>query len=52
MLGMGREGPGSRVGSWTPRASVPSYGSVWEGAVHKVCHAPEGGGGLRKCDSL
>ena len=22
------------------------------GAVHKVCHAPEGGGGLRKCDSL
>ena len=22
------------------------------GAVHKVCHAPGGGGGLRKCDSL
>ena len=22
------------------------------GAVHKVCHAPEGGGGLKKCDSL
>ena len=22
------------------------------GAVHKVCHAPIGGGGLRKCDSL
>ena len=25
--------------------------SRW-GAVRKVCHAPEGGGGLRKCDSL
>ena len=33
-LGMGREDPGSRVRSWTPCTSIPSYGSVPKPSCH------------------
>ena len=60
-----REAP---EGGWTPTPDKSSYTTqhnlnyhyfydlmpswVWFGVVHKVCHAPEGGGGLKKCDTL
>ena len=45
------ENPCSRYVFWSPTVTTVNVSLQLLGAVHKVCHAP-GGGGSRKCDSL